>query len=99
MAKKEKISSIRKDIALGNLDKVKAWLANAFPDEKEKIMSSDAARVVNCWMQNDKNKEMVASGLGFENGKCDMCIKDGGCANGVMLAYGCRRGILRWLES
>lgn len=99
MMKKEKTSSIQRCTPLRNIDRVKEWLAKAHPDEKDRIASSDAVRIMNCWMQNDKNKEAVAAGLGLAAGKCGMCARGGiGCPDGAMMRYGCRKGILEWLE-
>ena len=79
-----------------NLDKVKEALSKDRPREAERINSSDAYRIMNCWMQNEENRERAARAMRVAS-KCAMCVKDGQCGfdgNGWL----CRQGMLEWLN-
>ncbi len=82
---------------MNNIDRLKNALAKAWPKDAERIMSSDGYRLMNCWMQNEDNRERAARAMGVSS-KCSMCARDGECGSDGS-GWSCRNGILEWLEA
>lgn len=79
-----------------NIEIIKKFLLRKYPSEKERILSSDKWRVMNCWLQNERNRIDVAEGLKFTS-KCEMCARKDNCSFDGN-AFLCRQGILEWMD-